>query len=104
MARALYKIPLSDSVQPNHYYLSGPIFIDTVPKLHLIGRIIYYDWEINLAELDNFEGRKIFGPNLVTDSMGYGLSRCLDLNLIDQKACHFYWCIPGMLETYTILK
>ena len=59
MTRALYKIPLSDSVQPNHYYGLGPIFNDTVPKLHLIGRIIYYDWEINLAEQDDFKGRKI---------------------------------------------
>ena len=28
-------------------------------------------------------------------------AHCLDLNLNDQKTNHFYWCIPGMLKTYS---
>ena len=31
-------------------------------------------------------------------------THCLYLNLNDQKTRHFYWCIPGMLETHTIPK
>ena len=31
-------------------------------------------------------------------------SHCLDVNLNDQKTSHFFWCIPGMLGTYTIPK
>ena len=31
-------------------------------------------------------------------------SHCWDVNLNDQKTSHLYWCIPGMLGTYTIPK
>ena len=40
----------------------------------------------------------------VAEKINRRCPQCLDLNLNYQKTRHFYWCIPGMLQTYTIPK